>query len=474
MKRRLLIFLFGFLLVSPAWPQGSLLVVENAQDLEALAEGPDGIWFAVEPKAPRQPSAESPPEFAVVRAGQRTAVGTAVVGLWTRKDVALLQPLPGDVALVRDGAAYGVTAISAEKGRAVLTGGVNLPKRPVGRFFIGRIDMKGASQVAENDGPAGVALATHGDATYVARNAGAPNHYPNPALARQQAWSKRVYADGAPGLGKPASFSWTLGRGIVANKGGVWGAALFSGRARIDELSVESPRMSELPVRVEGGLPPFVVAQVRAALAKQPTPPLGAALLVHLDADGRVQWMKTLAPANVVLDSAGGMSPAQVMAWPFVAVDPAGNAYLFGRYRHGVQADGRRLEVPLDDDAPDEHCYLASWDNGGHLRWLRDVPRCDSNPIGLGTDGDRLVAVTEATILWFSLKHGGLLASAPLPAPKVEHSVTLHWREASVGHGELAVGGVFRGEADLLGRHLNQAGASVVIARLPLEVKSHE
>ena len=461
------------LLPLSAWAQGALLVVENAHHLEALATGPDGIWFAVGSKAPRQPYTGSPVEFADVRAGQRTAAGTAVVGLWREDGIALLKALPADAAQGSD-RAYGINAISAEKEGAVLTGGVNLPKQPVGRFFIARMDTKGNVRVLVHGGPAGVALATHGDATYVDRNADAPDRHPNPELARQQAWSKTLRVDGVPGFGAPVPFSWTPGRGLVASGQGVWGAALFSGRVRADGLTVQSPSMSELPVRVEEGLPPFVAARMRSALAKQPTPPLGAALLVHVDPDGRLQWLKTVAPASVVLDSGGGMSPARVMGLPFVALDSAGNAYLFGRYEQGVQSDGRRLEVPLDDVAPGEHCYLASWDAGGHLRWLRDVPHCGANPIGLGVDGDRLVAVTETTILRFDLEHGDLLASSPLPAPKTGHSVTLHWSQASVAHGVLALGGVFRGEAELLGRQLNEPGVSVVIARLPLEAMSHE
>jgi hypothetical protein len=229
--------------------------------------------------------------------------------------------------------------------------------------------------------------------------------------------------------------------------------------------------MSALPVRLEGGLPPALARQNRAMLKHSPLPPLGAALLAHLDSRGQVRWLRTVAPASVVFDSAGGVDPATVEGMPLLTLDAAGNAYLFGHYRHAVAADEQRLEIGADDDMPDAHCYLASWNEAGALRWLRDIPGCDGKAIGLGVDGGRVVAITEHRALLHDAHSGRPLRHLALPA--VQHArggPSLHWTHAIPFAGRLVVGGVFRGKGELLGHELKAAQPTVVLATLSLDL----
>ncbi|RMG56546.1 MAG: hypothetical protein D6717_06570 [Gammaproteobacteria bacterium] len=401
-------------------------------------------------------------------AAKRSAAGTAVVGLWRHGRVPLLSALQDDVAKGGD-RAYGISAMVAERGGVWITGGANLPNHPVARYFLARLGIDGSQRIKLDAGSQGIAMAGHDRAIYVARNANVPGHTPYPRLERVGAWSQDVLVTTPGPIHGQASFSWTPGQGVAAGPAGVWAVALFSGQLRIDGHSASSPGLSELHVQARGGLPPSLVEQIRSMLKRQPGPPLGAALLMHLDADGHGRWLRTLTPATVVIDAAGGVAPASVEGFPLLTVDAAGNAYLFGRYQYGVATSGQRLETGVDDEMPDAHCYLASWNEAGDLRWLRDIPRCDGRPIGLGLDGSRVVAITEQVILLHDGENGRPLTRLSLPAlEKTRGTVTLHWTHAIPFDEQLVLGGIFRGKGALLGHELETEQPSVILATVAL------
>ncbi len=451
---------------------GRLLVVERGTVLTALAADGEAVWFAVVPPPPIQANPQTPPVFIPVRADGHSAAGSVVLGLWTPKGVKWLTPLPADLA--RGGRrAYAVSDILPEGGSAWVTGPVNRPARPIGRYYLARVGRQGRARIVEEDaGPAALALAAAPARPYVARNPepGAPA--PVARIAWPGRWAK-AFAVAGPG----AAFSWTPGHGLASAPDGVWGVAHFRGRVRVDGTEVRSPALKGLPFHAgpDGGLPPAALEALRQMLQTQPMPGLTAALVVRLDAHGKLLSLTTLAPDALhvgVSTGAQGMDPAWIEVTPLLATDPSGRAFVFGRYRHAVRAGRARL---VADEAVEagEHCFLASWEAAGELRWLRDVPGCTAAPIGLVAEPGRLVAVTQHRALVLDPETGAVRRRVALPGPeRARRPPALRWTAADVAGGRLVLGGTFRGDAELLGRRLDLPRTGAVLAVVPLDSAS--
>ncbi|ROR34432.1 hypothetical protein [Inmirania thermothiophila] len=464
-RRALLALALGLWAVAAPAAEGRLLVVRPARALAALAPSPSGVWFAVVPPEPWQPHAEAPPVFIPVEAGGRKAAGSVVIGHWGRRGVDRLAALPGDLAL-GGRRAYGVSGMAADGGTVWLTGPLVLPERPIGRYFLAHLDAAGGTEVAVDAGPAAVAVAARAGTVYVARNPEPGTPVPVAALARHGGWTARL-----PVAGTAPFFSWTPGPGIAAAAGGVLAAARFHGSVRVAGAEARSPAPGEMPIL--GTLPPPALEALRRLLASGSLPPLPAALVVHLDAGGRLRWLDTVTPDAVRVGGTaggGGMDPARIDGFPVLAADGAGRAYLVGRYVHAVRSGDRRIVV--EEAAADEtHCFAASWEPDGSLRWLRDVPGCRGEVIGLAAGGGRLVAVTAQEALALDAGTGTLRGRRPLPrARRTDRPPELRWTAAAVAGGRLLLGGTFRGKAELLGQRLDEPRTVAVVAELPLEV----
>ncbi len=461
--------LWMLLAVPAAFAENSrLLVVHEARSLAALAAAGDEVWFAVVPPEAWQPRSEAPPVFTPVRAEGHRAAGSVVTGLWTRKGLKWLGTLPGEVA--RGGRrAYGVSDILLQGGGAWVTGPLNVPERPIGRYYLARLDARGRARImAEDGGPAAVALAAAPQRPCVARNPEPGSPTPVARLACPGRWSKTFRVTG-PG----AFFSWTPGHGLAPANGGVWAVARLQGTVRVDDAEARSPTLGELPFLADdgGGIPPASLAPLRQLLDTRPMPPLGAVLVLRVDARGRLASLATLAPDAIrvgVTTGDMGMDPARIDGYPLIASDGTGRAFVFGRYEHAVRAGGKRI-VTGDAGASGTHCFMASWDATGALRWLRDIPRCTGDVIGLVAGGERLIAVTAHERLLLDPGTGAVQARMALPGPRqVRRPPDFRWVAADVAGNRLVLGGIFRGDAELLGRRLNEKRTSVVIAQLPL------
>ena len=232
---------------------GRLLVVERATALTALAADGEAVWFAVVPPPPIQANPEAPPVFIPVRADGRSATGTAVLGLWTPKGVKWLTPLPGDVAQGGRNA-YAISDIVPQDGGAWVTGPVNRPERPIGRYYLARVDRRGTARIAEaDDGTAALALAPAKEWPYVARGAERSGQASAARITWPGRWARDFVLAGTGG-----SFEWTPGHGLAPAPDGVWGVAHFRGTVRVGGASARSPALKDLPFHAgpDGGLPP--------------------------------------------------------------------------------------------------------------------------------------------------------------------------------------------------------------------------
>lgn len=463
-----LVSLLSWLVVAFPVPgaETALLVVQGAKEITALEATSRGAWFAVVPPEAWQPWESAPPVWTPVRAGGRSAVGSTLVGHWTDTGVDVLRPLPGDVAQGGE-KAFRVTDLAVEDAHAWLTGPLEIAKKPIGRFFLARVDAAGHAHVDVDLGPAAVDVAGAQGVRYVARNPEPGRPHPVAALERPGHWRRPLET-----MGRNAFFSWTPGRGLVATAAGLWAVARFQGGVEVDGDVVHSPGLADLPL--VGHLPPPVMEQLRQVMRKTPMPPLPAVLLLHLDPGGRVRWLTTVVPDALQLGgSAGpGVDPARIDGFPLLAVDADDDVYVFGRYVHAVRTGERHLASGDAAGGSDAHCFLASWDAQGGVRWLRDVPRCEGEPIGLSITRGRLVAVTGHQVRVYDLQQGALIMHQPLPRIRKAHGVpVMHWTQASVHDGWLVLGGVFRGDAELLGHRLRADHTSVVLARIALVMK---
>ncbi len=451
---------------------GRLLVVERGTVLTALAADGEAVWFAVVPPPPIQANPETPPVFIPVRADGRSATGTAVLGLWTPGGAAWLTPLPGDLAQGGRNA-YAISDIVPQNGGAWATGPVNRPERPIGRYYLARVDRRGTARIAEaDDGTAALALAAAKDWPYVARGAERSGQ----ASAARIAWPGRWARDFVL-AGPGASFQWTPGHGLAPAPDGVWGVAHFRGTVRVDGVSARSPALKDLPFHAgpDGGLPPAALEGLRQMLRAQPMPGLTAALVVRLGAQGKLLSLTTLAPDALhvgVSTGAQGMDPAWIEVMPLLATDPSGRAFVFGRYRHAIRAGQTRL-VADETSETDGHCFLASWEAAGELRWLREVPRCTGAPIGLAAEAGRVVAVTAHRALILDPETGAVRRRLALPRPeRTRGPPDFRWTKADASGDRLVLGGVFRGDAELLGRRVALRHTGVVLAVVPLDSAS--
>jgi len=472
LRRYAVLAFLGMLFVAPQAFAGSerLLVIHEGKAVQALAAAGDAIWFAVQPPQARQPNPEAPPVFPPVRAEGHRAAGSVVAGLWIRNGLKWLATLPGEVA--RGGQrAYGISDILPEPGGAWMTGSMNVPEKPIGRYYLARFDRDGRAGIeAEDLGPAAVALAAAPQRPHVARNPEAGTPQPVAQLSHPGHWSKRFHVT-RPG----AYFSWTPGYGLASAGGdGVWAVAHFRGTVRVDNTEVRSPALGDLPFLgdEDGTLPPAALAPLRQMLQTQPMPQVGAVMVVRIDGKGRLITVTTLAPDALRVGATtgeNGMDPAWIDVAPLIASSPSGRAYVFGRYRHAIRAGAERL-VTATAGETDTHCFIASWQTAGNLRWLRDIDDCTGKPIGLVADADRLVAVTAHTALRIDPETGAVRARVSLPGPQqARRPPVLYWTAADVAGDWLVLGGTFRGEANLLGQRLDEKQTSVVIARVPLD-----
>jgi len=449
---------------------GRLLVIHEGKAVAALAADGEAVWFAVVPPPPLHTHAQAPPAFIPVRADGRSAAGTVVLGLWTPKGVRWLTALPADMARGGD-SAYAVMDILPQRGGLWVTGGANRPEQPIGRYYLARVDARGRARIVDADGgPAAFALAAAGKRPYVARD----RTDDAKASVARLAWPGR-WATAITVTGPRRFFSWTAGHGLAAAADGVWGVAHFVGTVRVGDAVTRSPALEELPFHAgpDGGLPPLVLRTLRQMLRAQLMPPVGAGLVVRLDARGRLVSLTTLAPdALHVGVSTGdqGLDPAWIDPTPLLATDPSGRAFLFGRYRHAIRAGEVRLVADEAAEAGDHHCFLASWEAGGALRWLRDVPRCTGSPVALVAERGRVVAVTGHAALVLDPETGAVRSRRALPRlARTRGTSDFGWTAADVAGDRLVLGGIFRGDAELLGRRLELRRTGAVLAIVPLD-----
>ena len=446
-----------------------LLVLHDGKAVQALAAAGDKTWFAVQPPPAWQPHPDTPPVFPPVHADGHHAGGSVVMGLWTRKGLKWLATLPGELAM-GGRRVYGISDILPESDSAWVTGPMNLPERPIGRFYLARFDQAGRAGIeAEDDGSAAVALAAAPKRPCVARNPETGSPTPMGRIACPGGWSSAFRVTG-PG----AFLSWTSGQGLApAGDDGVWAVAYFRGTVRVDNVEVRSPVMRDLPFLgdEDGGLPQAALAPLLQMLQTQPMPPLGAVMVVRLDGKGHPVAVTRLAPDAIRVGAATGetgMNPAVIDAQPLLDSDPAGRAFVFGRYEHAIRAGEQRI-VTASGSESDTHCFIASWQSAGDLRWLRNIDDCTGQLIGLVADSGRIVAVTSHDALWLDPETGIVQARMALPrARRSTRPPHLRWTAADVAGDELVLGGTFRGAAEVLGQRLDEKQTSVIIARLPL------
>lgn len=438
------------LLLAPAATAGGssqVLVVKNAERLEALAAMEGSTVFAVASKPPvsrhGRPCRHSRP--CAQADSVRLAAWSSVAGT-------------------------GSASPGSPRCRATWRRAQHF--RPSHRAVLGRTHRAGpgkSARVRRDEGPRAAALAASGRAVYVARNGervSGPGRVA-PRLERLGGWSReiRVGTGTAPSLSFLAlhAFAW-LRRGLSANPQGVWAAATFAGRVQMGGRRLDSPRPADLPV--QGDFAPAMRQRLQAMLHSQPLPPVPALLVLHADPEGKVRWTVSASPAAVRLGDAagGGLDPARVEGGA-LTVDGNGNAYLLGRYTYAVQVDTQRIQAPEDDP---RRCFVASWQSDGSLRWLVDLA-CAGTPLGLSPSADdtALVAVTEHEAMTLSVTDGHLIARRALPRGEAARGPGIRWTHAVLAGRWFYLGGIMRGTITLAGRWLVAPQGAVVVLRLP-------